>query len=240
MCRKALYEFDLLKTTDKLAIALSGGKDSLTLLFMLKAIIGHGFPSIELHAIHVEGAFSCGAGISKSYLRQICDQLGVNLIVCPSKRSEPPVECYSCSRERRSLIFEAAKKIGASSIAFGHHRDDSIYTLLMNLFHKAEFATMLPCLEMVDYAVKIIRPLIYVPEELIKEFAQMYGFARMVCQCPIGQYSLRKQTKDLVAQIEQCFPNVRANLSHASFTYGSTKAQKIQMKGNTPLHINEN
>lgn len=226
MCRKALYEFELLKGVDKLAIALSGGKDSLTLLFLLRAIIGRGFPSIELHAIHVSGAFSCGAGVSKNYLREICDQLEIHLITCHSKQADMPSECYSCSRERRSLIFDAAKKAGASTIAFGHHRDDSVYTLLMNLFHKAEFAAMLPRVHMVDYGITIIRPLIYVPEDSIKDFAQLYGFARIVCQCPIGQNSMRKTTKDLVGQIESQFPNARTNLSLASMLYGSNKAQK--------------
>ena len=226
MCRKALYEFELLKGVDKLAIALSGGKDSLSLLFLLRAIIGHGFPPIELHAIHVGGSFSCGAGIGKHYLREICEQLHINLIICPSKREEMPSECYSCSRERRTLIFEAAKQAGATTVAFGHHRDDSIHTLLMNLFHKGEFAAMLPKVSMVDYGITIIRPLIYIAEDCLKEFAQNYGFARVVCQCPIGQTSMRKTTKDLVSHIQEHFPNVRTNLSHASLIYGSSKAQK--------------
>src|SRR5580692_10803477 len=144
MCRKALYEFELLKGVDKLAIALSGGKDSLSLLFLLHAISGHGVPPFELHAIHVGGSYSCGAGVGTSFLRDVCGQLGINLILCPSKQNQMPTECYSCSRERRALIFDAAKKVGAHTVAFGHHRDDSNYTLLMNLFHKGEFAAMLP------------------------------------------------------------------------------------------------
>lgn len=226
MCRKALYEFDLLAGVDKLAIALSGGKDSLSLLFLLKAIMGHGFPPIELHAIHVGGAYSCGAGLGRSFLKEICDALEVNLIVCPSKQNEMPKECYSCSRDRRASIFAAAKEVGACTVAFGHHRDDSIQTLLMNLFHKGEFAAMLPKMPMFDYGVTIIRPLIYVPEECLKEFAQLYGFARIVCQCPVGQRSMRKTTKDLVTKIQEHFPNVRTNLSQASLLYGSDKAKK--------------
>src|ERR1700722_10557231 len=131
MCRKAIYEFELLKDVNKLAIALSGGKDSLSLLFMLHAISGRGFPPFELHAINVSGPFSCGASLGKNYLHAICDHLGVNLIVCPSNQKESPSECYSCSRQRRSLIFEAARKAGVTTVAFGHHREDNITTLLM-------------------------------------------------------------------------------------------------------------
>ena len=77
-----------------------------------------------------------------------------------------------------------------------------------------------------DYGVTIIRPLIYVSEAEIKEFAKMYGFARVTCQCPVGQNSMRKQTEQLLSVIEETFPNLRENLSQASFAYASDKALK--------------
>ncbi len=226
MCRKALYEFDLIGNENKIAVALSGGKDSLTLLYLLKAISGRGLPELEITAIHVEGPFSCGAGVSEGFLKGICKELGVAHLSCESKQKRETLECYSCSRERRTLIFEAAKSVGATTVAFGHHRDDSVQTLLMNLLHKGEFAAMLPKVPMHDYGVTIIRPLIYISEEEIKEFAKMYGFARVVCQCPVGQNSMRKQTKDLLAEIEKTFPNASENLGSASLLYGSQKALK--------------
>ena len=224
MCRKALHEFELLKDVKKVAIALSGGKDSLTLLYLLKAISGRGFPEIELYAIHVGGAFSCGAGVSEGFLRGICKELGVTYLAAESKQERDKLECYSCSRERRSLIFNTAKSVGATTVAFGHHRDDSVQTLLMNLLHKAEFAAMLPKVPMHDYGITIIRPLIFVPEEEIIEFAKMYQFSRVVCQCPVGQNSMRKRTKDLLSNIEKEFPNAQTNLSQASLLYGLQKA----------------
>ncbi len=224
MCRKALYEFELLDSSNKIAIALSGGKDSLALLYLLSAISGRGFPPFEITAIHVGGPFSCGAGVSEGFLRGICKELGVNYISCDSKQKRETLECYSCSRERRSLIFEAAKSVGATTVAFGHHRDDSVQTLLMNLLHKGEFAAMLPKVPMHDYGVTIIRPLIFIAEEEIVEFAKMYGFVRILCQCPVGQNSVRKQTKDLIAEVEKIFPNAKENLGSASLLYGSQKA----------------
>jgi tRNA 2-thiocytidine biosynthesis protein TtcA len=224
MCRKAIYEFELLKDVKKLAIALSGGKDSLTLLYLLKAISGRGLPEFELYAIHVGGAFSCGAGVSERFLRGICQELKVPFLTCSSEQERENLECYSCSRKRRTLIFEAAKKVGATTVAFGHHRDDSVQTLLMNLLHKGEFAAMLPKIPMHDYGVTIIRPLIYVSEEEILEFAKMYGFTRVVCQCPVGQTSMRKRTKELIASLDKEFPNAQNNLSLASLRYGSKKA----------------
>jgi len=226
MCRKALYEFELLEGVDKLAIALSGGKDSLTLLFLLKAILGKGFSDIPLTAIHVNGEFSCGAGIHSSYLQGICDALEVELITVLSMQKRETLACYSCSRERRRLLFDAAKENGITTIAFGHHRDDSIQTLLLNLLHKAEFAANLPKVPMVDYGVTIIRPLLYIGEDAIREFANLYGFARVMCQCPIGQDSMRKKTELLLRKMEEVFPNTRENLAQASIRYGSNKALK--------------
>ena len=226
MCRKALFDYKLLEGVDKLAIALSGGKDSLTLLFLLKAILSRGFADIPLTAIHVGGEFSCGVGVHTSFLKGICDELGVEYVECTSTQKRETLACYSCSRERRKLIFDAAKIRGITSIAFGHHRDDSIQTLLMNLFHKAEFVASLPKVPMVDYGVTIIRPLLYIAEDAIKEFASMHGFARILCQCPVGQNSMRKKTESLLQEIEDIFPNARENLAQASREYGSTKALK--------------
>lgn len=226
MCRKALYEFKLLEGVDKLALALSGGKDSLTLLILLKAILGKGFPEIPIVAIHVTGAFSCGPSVQGEYLRKVCGALDVEMITCESKQKLETLQCYSCSRERRRLIFEAAKGAGATTIAFGHHRDDSIQTLMMNLLHKGEFAANLPKVEMVDYGVTLIRPLIYISEIDIKKFASLHGFARILCQCPVGQHSMRRKVDDLLGQIEEIFPGVRHNLSLASMKYGSQKANE--------------
>lgn len=226
MCRKALYDYSLVEGVDQLAIALSGGKDSLTLLFLLKAILGNGFPEIPLTAIHVGGEFSCGAGIHSSFLQNICNELGVELVEATSTQKRETLSCYRCSRERRRLIFDEAKKRGIHTVAFGHHRDDSIQTLLMNLLHKAEFAANLPKVPMVDYGVTIIRPLLYIPENAIREFANLYGFARILCQCPVGQNSKRKQVDELLREIEEIFPNARENLAQASITYGSNKALK--------------
>jgi len=223
-CRKAIYDFSLLEGADRVAIALSGGKDSLGLLFLLHALRGRGFPLFDLIAIHVGGEFSCGAGVDESFLRAICQELGVTFVERTSTKKREELECYSCSRERRKLIFDAAKEHGATTIAFGHHRDDSAQTLLLNLLHKAEFAANLPKVQMHHYGVTIIRPLIYVTEEQMREFARQYGFLRISCQCPVGQDSKRKQVDRLIRELEEVFPHARNNLARAGLLYGSDKA----------------
>ena len=223
-CRKALFEFSLVEGVDRLAIALSGGKDSLTLLFLLKAIMGRGLPSIPLVAIHVSGEFSCGASIQPSFLKKVCNELEIPLILCQSSQKRETLSCYRCSRERRKLIFEAAKREGAKTVAFGHHRDDSIHTLLLNLLHKGEFAANLPKVPMHDYGVTIIRPLLYIRECDIISFARKYGFARITCQCPVGQTSKRREVKELLDAMTLSFPHAPTNLALAALKYGSKKA----------------
>ena len=224
LCRKALFDFQLLEGVERLAIALSGGKDSLSLLFLLKAILGRGFPALPLYAIYVTGKHSCGSSLTQPLLTQICEELAVPLIELSSSQKEKNLSCFTCSRERRRLIFHAAKKEGISAIAFGHHRDDNIQTLLLNLLHIGEFEGNLPKVPLKKYGVTIIRPLIYIAEKEIKTFAQFYGFARLTCQCPFGQTSKREETKIILKKIEESFPNAYENLSRAVLQYGSKKA----------------
>jgi tRNA(Ile)-lysidine synthase TilS/MesJ len=222
--RKALFDFKLVDGVTKLGVALSGGKDSLTLLFLLKAISGRGFPPFDINAIHVSGAFSCGAGVNTSYLEEICKKLGVHFITREAKQTLEDLECYSCSRERRRLLFDAAKSVGVETIAFGHHRDDSAQTLMMNLLHKGEFAANLPKVPMIDYGITIIRPLIYIAEDDIRTFAEQHDFKRIMCRCPVGQNSMRRKVDDLLNEIEALYPQARENIARAGLIYGSDKA----------------
>lgn len=224
MVRKALFDFSLVKDVDSVGIALSGGKDSLSLLFLLKAISGRGFPPFKIYAFHVSGAFSCGAGINDSYLQKICDRLEVPFIERTANQTLDDLECYSCSRMRRRLLFDAAKSVGVTTLAFGHHRDDHAQTLLMNLLHKGEFAGNLPKVPMIDYGVTIIRPLIYVAEKDISIFAEQHGFKRVLCRCPVGQQSMRRKVDELLTEIEALYPCARENIARAGLVYGANKA----------------
>jgi tRNA 2-thiocytidine biosynthesis protein TtcA len=227
LCRKALFDFKMVENTESLAVALSGGKDSLTLLFMLANISGRGFSKFKIHAIHVEGEYSCGAGVDKDYLKTICEELGVNFITVKSSLKLENLECYSCSRERRKLIFNEAKKIGAFTVAFGHHLDDNVQTLMLNLLQKAEFKAMLPKIKMHKFGITIIRPLIYIREHDIKTFAKENDFIRIRCNCPKGSISNRKVVDNLLNHMEEFFPKTRSNLALSAMLYGSNKAENI-------------
>ena len=229
-CRKALFDFDLLSGVSRLAVGLSGGKDSLSMLYLLHAISGRGFPELEITAVHVEGEYSCGASVDRKYLKTICDELNIPLLFRQSTQTLESLNCYRCSRERRRLIFDAAKSVGADVVALGHHRDDQAQTVLLNLLHKGEFAGNLPKLKMIDYGITIIRPLIYIAERDLVSFAKEQGFARISCRCPVGQRSKRKEVDELLSEIETLFPNARNNVAQAGLVYGTDKARKISRK----------
>ncbi|MFY7842729.1 MAG: tRNA lysidine(34) synthetase [Rhabdochlamydiaceae bacterium] len=226
LCRKAIHEFNLWPQDNKIAIALSGGKDSLTLLYLLKALSNRGFPPLDITAIHVSGMFSCGAGVDLSFLEKTCSSLQIPLIILSSEQKKENLECYSCSRDRRSLIFKEALKRKINTVAFGHHKDDCLQTLIMNLLHKGEFAGNLPKVFMQHYGVTIVRPLFYVGENEIKEFAKLYGFNRITCQCPVGQKSMRQKAKNTLKFLEEEFPQSSQNLFSSVLKYGSKKALK--------------
>lgn len=227
LARKEILKNDLISEGAHVTIALSGGKDSLTLMRILAEIAGRGVPSYTLHAAHVSGEFSCGAGVDINYLQSECDQLKIPLSILKSHQKLETLECYSCSRERRKLLFDCAKENGSTTVAFGHHRDDHIQTLIMNLLQKGEFAGNLSKVPMIHYGITIIRPLLLISEEQIITFAQQMGFLRAMCRCPVGQTSVRKKAEDLIRTIEEVFPHARANLAKAGWEQGSDGALRI-------------
>jgi tRNA(Ile)-lysidine synthase TilS/MesJ len=162
--------------------------------------------------------------MEESYLREVCASLEEPLLVRHAEQHAATLECYSCARQRRRLLFEATKELGGTTIAFGHHREDHIQTLLMNLLHKGEFAGNHAKVPMVKYGVTIIRPLIFVPEDMIVAYARQRGFLRAMCRCPVGQKSMRKQAANLLEDLEALFPNARANLARAGWEQGSDGA----------------
>ena len=224
-CRKALKDFSMIEDDSSIAIALSGGKDSLTLLFLLSAISGRGFPIFKIHAIYIDQKGRCGRAKNISFLREICKKLQVNFIVksLPHKKYS---NCYDCARDRRKILFATTKELGTKKIAFGHHREDNIQTLLLNLFYKGEFSSFLPTLEMIHFGVTILRPLIYISENKIIQFAKNYGFLACCCTCTQRKKSMRKKIEMLIREIEKHFPHIRSNLALSSFVYGSKKAVK--------------
>ena len=126
-----------------------------------------------------------------------------------AKRSNP---CFLCSWYRRKTLFDTAQELGCNKIAFGHHKDDIVETLLMNLIFDGKFSTIYPKLQMDKMPLQLIRPLCLIEEKDLSRYAALSGYVRQKQPCPFEHASARTQIKALVSQLESLNPNVRDSL----------------------------
>ncbi len=204
---------------EKLAVGLSGGKDSLALSWILKNRLKHIPVDYELTAIYVDPGFKDGfAGELASY----CEKHDIELIVehtdngvvahSPKNRENP---CFLCSRLRRKRLFEIAESIGAKKIALGHHKDDIIETLFLNMFYAGEISTMSPRQEFFKGAMTIIRPLAFLDEDIIRKFAKLMEFPAFENPCPSARRSKRRAIKKMLRELYRSNRKIRGNIFRA-------------------------
>lgn len=204
---------------DRILVGLSGGKDSLTLLWTLKARLSRIPVSYDLLAIYVDPGFGGEAG---AVLKAFCGDLGVPLIVAatdfgivahsPENRENP---CFLCARRRRQRIFETANEHGFNLVAFGHHQDDIIETLFINMCYAGEISTMLPRQSFFNGMLTVIRPLAFCEEARIRRFAADLNFPCVQNPCPSAKTSKRQEIKDLLKRLYRSNPKIRGNLFRA-------------------------
>lgn len=216
---KAIHRYDMLREGDRILVGLSGGKDSLTLLLSLSERLRRSPVDYDLFPVYIDPGFEGGFGIE---LQDYCRRWGFHLNVELSdagvrahgpENTENP--CFLCSRNRRKRLFEAAERLGCNKLALGHHKDDIIETLFINMCYAGEIGTMMPRQPLFDNRFVIIRPLAMVDENLIAEFAGEMNFPRFQNPCPSAQTSKRREIKDLLQQLYQANPNVKGNLFRA-------------------------
>lgn len=221
---KACAEYGLIEDGDHILIGLSGGKDSLLLTELLGRRARIYVPHFRVSALHVrvkERAYTS----DMSYLEEFCKEAGIPLMVrdvslppAPSlkggekmqeaqgKSEKATSPCFVCSWFRRKELFNVAQELGCNKIAFGHHRDDLLETMLMNLIFQGAFATMPPKLQMEKMPLQIIRPLCLIDEADIKEYAAMREYKKQVSLCPFEHVSSREKVKGLLAEIKALNP----------------------------------
>ncbi|MGD2279068.1 MAG: ATP-binding protein [Candidatus Omnitrophota bacterium] len=213
---KALHDYDLIGGGDRILVAVSGGKDSYTLLSLLKAIQGWAPVKFELVAAHIKTDFRCGECMNKDDLRDLFEDMGVaykfreiNVL-----DKEGKTTCFWCSWNRRKALFEMADELGCNKVALGHHKDDIAETVLMNLLYNGEISAMNPRQEIFEGKITIIRPLCYVEEKVIKKFAKENKFPEQLCKCPFGSDSKRKYVKKFIKETEKETPkvNIKTNI----------------------------
>jgi len=220
---EANNRFGLIASGDRILLAFSGGKDSFGLLHLLfKAVPGELSlkPSPALFPVLIDPGFpdsSWRVGIENA--RRYIEGCGSTLIVektnifeqahAAGNRKNP---CFLCARMRRTRLHELAERLGCSKIAMGHHRDDVIETLLLNIFFSREISTMLPRQETFGGKFTIIRPLALVEERLMQQYAWRNAFPAIENPCPERVRSKRRFIKELLARLEQEEPGIKHNI----------------------------
>ncbi len=209
----------MLADGEKVAVGLSGGKDSLTLCWVLKNRLKHIPVSYEITAIYVDPGFE--GGFAKN-LEKWCEKVNIHLIVertdnglvahSTENRENP---CFLCSRLRRKRLFEIAESLGAKKIAMGHHKDDIIETLFLNMFYSGEISTMSPRQELFKGAMTIIRPLAFLDEDIIKKFSKMMEFPVFENSCPSSDRSKRNEIKQMLRKLYRSNRKIRGNIFRA-------------------------
>jgi tRNA(Ile)-lysidine synthase TilS/MesJ len=215
---KAINEFQLIGDGDGVLVGLSGGKDSMILLEALANRKQHLPYSFELFAIHVS-ATNVGYSIDTSYLSDFCaslnvplflEEIEVNLDIDPEKSP-----CFICSWHRRKTIFNKSKELGCNKVALGHHKDDAIQTMLMNLIYHGSISSLPQKLEMFGGRIHLIRPLLMIPENELSYYAGMRSYKKLEKNCRYSQATKREAIKDLVREIDKLNKNARKNLFRA-------------------------
>lgn len=221
---KACADYGLIADGDHILVGLSGGKDSLALVELLGQRAQIYKPRFRVTALHVrvkERAYESDL----SYLQSFCDAAQVPFIVrdveieARGERSEAKETnpCFLCSWYRRKTLFNVAQELGCNKIAFGHHRDDLLETLLMNLIYQGAVATMPPMLQLDKMPIQIIRPLCLIDEADLIAHAQEKGYQKQPHLCPFEHVSSREKVKGLLAQIKALHPEA-ADTMYAAMT----------------------
>lgn len=224
---RAIHHYEMIEDGDRILVGVSGGKDSLTLLWLLQERLARIPIHYTLHAVYVDPGFEAGF---VEPLRDWCRRLGIDLQVeytdfgvfahSDENRENP---CFLCARWRRKRIFEVAAQTGCNKIAFGHHKDDIIETFFINMCYTGTMGTMCPSQSMFEGRFTIIRPLAFVDEDRITRFAADHQFPEFVNPCPSAGVSKRQEIRSALDRLhggkKKIKDNIFRSLSHINLEY---------------------
>jgi len=215
---RAIADFDLIAAGDRILVALSGGKDSYALLLLLEAMRRRAPVEFDLVAVHLDqaqpghdpsplSAWLSARGFEHRIVRENTYAIVKDTIV------DGQTPCSMCARLRRAILYRLADELGCTKIALGHHRDDALETLLLNLFFAGKLAAMPARLHSDDGAHVVIRPLIYCAEDDLGEFARHHKVPVLPCHlCSSQPNAQRQQMKHLLRQLEVQHPDLRQSM----------------------------
>jgi len=224
---RAIHQYDMISDGDRILVGVSGGKDSLTLLWFLTERLNRIPIAYEVFPVYIDPGFP--GGFDRD-LQAWADAQGFGLridytdngVVAHSQENlENP--CFLCARRRRQRLFEIADELGCSKLAFGHHKDDIVETFFINMCYTGVMGTMCPVQSMFEGRFHIIRPLAFVDESRIQRFADDQGFPEFNNPCPTASTSKRREIKDILGQLYRGNKNIKDNifrsLSHVNQEY---------------------
>ncbi|HBE9759268.1 TPA: tRNA 2-thiocytidine biosynthesis TtcA family protein [Clostridioides difficile] len=220
---KAIRDYKLVEEGDKIAVAISGGKDSILMAKMFQELKKHGQVNFDVEFIAMDPGYHANI---RQLLIDNCEYLNIPIHLFDSRIFEIADEiakdypCYMCARMRRGALYSKAEELGCNKLALGHHYDDVIETTMLNLFCAGNFKTMLPKLNSTNFeGIKIIRPLYYIREEHIIRFIQNSGIWPLNCACMVAAKKTgnkRYEIKDLIKSLESNFKNVEKSIFKAA------------------------
>ncbi len=216
---KAIHHYGLIENGDKIAVGVSGGKDSMLLLWMLRQRLRRVPISYELVAVYVDPGFDTeSAGRLETFFRR--EGFRYEIIRTdhgpkahgPENRENP---CFLCARMRRSALFKTARELGCSKIALGHNQDDIIETFFMNICYGAQVAGMMPKQPFFGGEITIIRPFALIPEQSILRVCENLGLPIVQSKCPSAATNQRTEIRTILHGLFKKNSKVRGNIYHA-------------------------
>jgi len=219
---RAVADFGLIEEGDRVAVAVSGGKDSYTLLLLLEELRRRAPVSFEIVAVNIDSGYP---GYRTDVIEGFLKENGFTYRMVPTehyslireKRRPGSSFCSICARFKRGALYTAAQELGCNKLALGHHQDDFIETLLLNQFFVGSLKAMAASMLADNGETVVIRPLVYLAEEDIIRFSREASLPVVCCCCPVcGTADLqRKRMKRLLKELEQDIPHVKNSLLKA-------------------------
>lgn len=216
---RALVQYRMMDDGDRILVGVSGGKDSMALLWSLAERQRRVPIAYELFPVYVDPGFDGGFAED---LRLQCRDMGLELrveytdygpVAHSAENRENP--CFLCARLRRKRLFEIAHELGCRKVALGHNKDDIIETFFMNICYAGEVSTMVPVQSFFEGLITIIRPLAFVEEDPIRRFVNQKGLTIFQNPCPSANRTKRQEIKDLLRQLYRSNPKIKGNVFRA-------------------------
>ena len=216
---KAIYQCRMIEDGDRILVAVSGGQDSMSLLWLLRDRLKRIPITYDLTAMYVELGFTNN---TEEEMEHFFTANGFNFCIMKSgfgpfahskENRENP--CFLCSRLRRKAIFEKAGELECNKIAFGHQKDDFIETFFLNLLFAGSMSTLHPCQELFNGKLTIIRPLYLLNRTTIKKYAEEMGFPTIESGCPTSPSSKRAQIRSVLSNLYQTNKKIKGNIVNA-------------------------